>query len=99
MGRLLNLWEGAIHEERAQLVQMVSEAVYVDTVAKEIVAYLPKQQYRALFTLYEGLRGESGLLVTHRYEQLAGIGDPDRWWTPPTLLKTGKLPVESLRWR
>ena len=53
---------------------MVFEAVYVDTEAKEIVAYRPKDPYKTLFLLCEGLREEAGLLVTERYAQLAGIG-------------------------
>jgi len=54
--------------------RIIFEAVYVDTVAKETVAYRPKEPYRALFLLCEGLREDAGLLVTERYAQLAGIG-------------------------
>lgn len=55
---------------------MVFEAVDVDTVAKEIVAHQPDGLYRGQFALCPGLREEAGLLVTERYAQLAGIGDP-----------------------
>ncbi len=82
--RMLKVWEAATLEERSKLVGMIFDAVYVDTEAKEIVAYRPKNPYRALFALCEGLREEAGLLVTQRYEELAGIGDPDR-------IRTGDL--------
>lgn len=63
---------------RSPLVKMVFEAVYVDTEAKEIVAYRPKDQYRALFTLGQGLREKARLLFNERYDELVSIGDPDR---------------------
>lgn len=47
---------------------MVFEAMYVDSKAKEVVAYRPKEAYLALFRLCEGLREEAGLLVTEGYE-------------------------------
>jgi hypothetical protein len=34
----------------------------------------PKESYRALYLLCEGLQDKSGLLFTERYAQLAGIG-------------------------
>ena len=57
---------------------MVFEAVYVDTKAKEIIAYRPQEPYRALFRLCDGLREEAGMLLTDRYKQLAGFGEPNR---------------------
>ena len=56
---------------RAQLVKMVFEAVYLDAEAGQIVAYRPKDQYPALLGLCEGLREETGRLVTKRYDELA----------------------------
>ena len=72
--RLLKVWNDATREQRAQMIRMVFEAIYIDTVAKEIVAYPPKEPHRALFLLCEGLREDAGLLVTERYAQLAGFG-------------------------
>ena len=76
--------DAATYEERAQLVKMVFEAAYVDTEAKQIVAYGPRDQYRALFTLCQRLRAEAGLIVTGGYDELVSIGDPDR-------IRTGDL--------
>ena len=76
--RMLNMWDAATLEERSHLVGLVFEAVYVDTEAKKIVAYRPKDAYRTLFRLCEGLREEAGLLTTPDYDRLAGIGGPDR---------------------
>ena len=81
---LLSVWDAATYEERAQLVKMVFEAAYVDTEAKQIVAYRPRDQYRALFTLCQRLRAEAGLIVTGGYDELVSIGDPDR-------IRTGDL--------
>ena len=69
--RLLGVWKAATPEEKAEMVKMVFDAVYVDTKAKEIVAYRPKESYKVLFSLGEGLREEAGLLVTERYAELA----------------------------
>lgn len=66
-----------LRQEQAELVKMVFDAVYVDTKAKEIVAYEPKEPYRALFRLCQGLKEKNGLLVTSRYDHVAGIGDPE----------------------
>ena len=45
----------ATTEERPQVAKMVFEAVYVDTKAREIVADRPKEAFRVLFRLCEGL--------------------------------------------
>ena len=41
---LLTVWGAATYKERAQLVKMLFEPVYVDTKAKQIVAYRPSDQ-------------------------------------------------------
>jgi hypothetical protein len=74
--QMLTIWDAATREERSELVSLMFETVYVDTIAREIIAYRPKEDYRGLFMLCDGLHEEAGLLVTDRYYEVIGIGDP-----------------------
>lgn len=84
--RLLKVWNAATLEEKSQMLGMMFEAVFVDTKAKQIVAYRVKEQYRSLFRLCEGLKEKAGLFITEKYPQLAGIGDPEGIRTPDLCL-------------
>ena len=72
-------WENATKEERRNMLRLMLEAVYVDTVSKEVVGLKPKPSFLPLFSMKEPVKAGEFLLSTN-----LTAGDPDR-------IRTGDL--------
>ena len=66
-------WENATKEERRDMLRLMLEAVYMDTVSMEVVGLKPKPSFLPLVGMKEPVKAGEIVLSTN-----LTAGDPDR---------------------
>jgi hypothetical protein len=74
---MLAIWNEATEAEKAKMLSIMLDAIYCDTNKKAIVALKPKSPFVPIFSLFDSLREQGGLILV---SNLVGIGDPEGDW-------------------